>query len=329
MTHPKLAVARSGWGGRGYKIPNLTDEDGKHIILPSVTTVLKRVNKEALYQWVADTTAAYAVANLGRLTELSEEVGWGMLRWHWSNEPELVGGDLRQHYMGVRDDAAELGTNIHEWIEWRIDMLSGPEPQLDSLEAEEMATVFEVWLEDHEVISHAQEFTVHDRRVAGTADADWSIRCLHIGPCLGQPAGEFRRALIDLKSSRHTWPEHGMQVAFLRAAPFRMVEVDSDSRGAMLHEKTENGRKVRTWWRQVENFDFQSAALLHIRPRDLTTQGDPIPAFCEVIDVTADLDVYADGFDGAYALAKMMRTLRLRQKARHTQEVILDGTEQH
>lgn len=319
MTHPKLAVARSGWGGRGYRIPNRADWDtGKPIVYPSVTTVLKAVAKPGITQWAVDQTAAFAVENLQYLYNVSEERGWRYLRWYWSRSPELVGKELRLHHEGVRDDAADLGTNIHEWIEAEIDGTLMP-PSLDTWEAEQMADVFWEWMEGHTVISHHQEFTLvnDDDGYAGTGDADWSIRCDHDGPsCLGQKPGEFIRTLVDLKSSRHTWPEHGMQLAALYNAPRMMVEVDADAPGAMLAEKVEQGQKVKSWWNEEATPKFEAAALLHLRPADLDAKGNDIPAFCKLIDKTSDLDMFWIGFKGAYALTKMNRELDLRAKGR-------------
>lgn len=321
MTHPKLATDRSGWGGRGYRIPQRVDEwTGKPVIYPSITTVLKAVAKPGLHQWIADQTAAFAVENLPYLYNMSEERGWGYLRFYWNRTPDLVGSELRLHHEGVRDDAAEMGTNLHEWVEAEVDgtVLS---PTLDSWESEQMSVVFLEWLSEHEIISHAAEFTVvHDGLgigYAGTGDADWSIKCLHDGPaCLGQEPGEFVRVLVDLKTSRHTWPEHGMQLSAMFNAPRRMVEVAEGAPGAMLAEKTENGRKVRSWWNEEPNAKFERAALLHIRPNDLDAKGEVIPAFCELIDKTPDLDIFWAGFQGAYALTQMNRDLKERQKKR-------------
>lgn len=305
MTQPKLATARSGWGGRGYYIPGHKDENDRRMIYPSVTTILSQVAKPALHQWIADQTAAAAVVSLPRLQMHSEEVGWGMLRFVWSRKPDL-GDPIREYYKGVRDDAAELGTNLHEWMEADIDGLM-PYPDLASDEAEQMVEQYLIWRQTHDVISHHSEFTVLNQKIgyAGTADADWSILCLHEGtPCLGQAPGEWARSLIDFKSSRFTWREHGMQLGLLGMADTMMVEVPEGFEGALKHEATQDGVKMKSWWIEEPAPEYSCYALLHIRPNDLDTNGNDIPAFCILKDMTPKIEIYKRGALGAFELAK-------------------------
>lgn len=308
MTKPELATAQSGYGGRGYRIPGRLDRYGKQKVYPSVTTVLKQVNKPGLMQWVADQTAAYAVANIHHLNDRSPEKAWGFLRFYWSREPDLT-QPLRTHHEGVRDDAAELGTNIHEIID--ADLQGTIPPMPDSPEAWEMVDVVEEWLSLHDVTMHHSEFTVvhDDLEYAGTADADWTIRCLHPDPCLGTERPV--RCLIDLKTSRYTWPEHGMQLAALANAPVAMVKMLAAGPGTIKHGK---GRTA-TYWVEREQPTYERAALLHIRPRDLTPRGDRIPAYCELVDVTKDLDLHQQGFEGALVLCQTAFALKRRAEA--------------
>lgn len=319
MSHPKLAVARSGYGGRGYRIPGrLTNErKPKPIVYPSVTTVLKAVAKPGLHQWIADQTAAFAVANVGYLMTVQDEVAWRSLRFLWSREPELVGTAIRKYHEGVRDDAAELGTNIHEWVEADIDGLTEyPEPS--AIETEQMIGAWLEWFDQHEITVHRTEFTCvnDDWGMAGTADADWSILCLHEHPCLPGAGERPVRTLVDLKSSRHTWPEHGYQVAALASCNSIMREVTYDTPGAMRAEKQEQGVKVVSWWLEDAPAPWESFALLHIRPADLDTKGQRIEPFCRLIDLTDDMDVYAQGFQGALALTRVTAELKSRAKSR-------------
>lgn len=321
MTTPKLATARSGWGGRGYYIPGRTFEDlegNEHrLVYPSVTTVLTQVAKPALLQWVADQTAAAAVVNLPYLMLRNEDVGWGFLRFMWSRKADLD-DPIRSRYMRVRDDAAELGTNIHEWIEAHLDEFA-TYPEIVGTEVDQMIEQFLIWLETHDVIPHRAEFTVVNDMlgVAGTADADWEICCMHDGPtCLGQAQGEYIRTLIDLKSSRYTWREHGMQLAALGSANSVMREVPEGTEGAIKHERAIAGKKDKSWWVEDAMPRFSCYALLHIRPTDLDTKGNEIPAFCKLVDQTEDLDLHMMGFEGAMNLARSEYQLNQRAKVR-------------
>jgi hypothetical protein len=315
MTHPELASARSGYGGRGYRIPGHRDEHGKPIVYPSVTTVLNHVAKPGLQQWIADETAAFAVTNLNYLLAHREDVGYGFLRFYWARSPDLDATDLRLRHEIVKNDAAELGTNLHEHIQADIDG-NLPYPPVHSEAVLEMLAVWEEWFAQHEIVSHKQEFTVVHRelRYAGTADADWSIRCLHAEPCFG--TREWVRCLIDLKSSRYTWPEHGMQLAALANAPILMRWEAAGTPGARKAEKQENGVKRVSWWTEHPRTEYDRYALLHIRPNDLDPTGDRIPAFIEMIDQTADMDEHWESFKGALSLAHSQYRLRRRQQAR-------------
>lgn len=318
MTQPELTTSQSGFGGRGYRIPGRKDRYGKQIVDPGVTTVLKQVNKPGLQQWIADQTAAFAVANIQRLMDMRDESAWGYLRFYWNREPEASKArDLRLHADGVRDDAAELGTNLHEIGDAYLE--GSPMPAPNAPEVDEMMDEFEAFVQHHEIVRHFGEFTVvnDDLRYAGTGDGDWTITCRHAGPgCFADGSRGPHRCLVDLKTSRYTWPEHGMQVAALAHADIAMVRVDQTTPGAMRFEKTEKGAKRVSWW--IERFQpqYDRVVLLHIRPRDLSPKGERINAFAEMVDVTPDLDLHWQGFQGALALAKVARALRLRNERR-------------
>jgi len=322
MTHPKLAVVKSGFGGRGYGIPGRTrvsPATGKTLqrIYPSVTTVLKQINKPGLHQWIADQTAAKAVTSLSYLQGCEQEVGYRALRFTWSRNSNEAGGEVREYYERVVQDAAELGTNMHEWSEADIDGMSEyPEPM--SVETDEMIEAWIEWHEHHTIISHNQEFTIVNDTlgIAGTADADWSIRCDHEGPCLGQEPGQFVRTLVDLKTARNTWNDHGYQLAALASAEVIMREVVETHPDAIKAEKTEAGKKVISFWVEDAPPVWERYALLHIRPDDYDTQGNLIPRFCVLKDRTDDMDLYRIGFEGALALCKMEAELKSRAKAR-------------
>lgn len=318
MTQPELTVKQSGFGGRGYRIPGRRDAYGKPKTYPGVTTVLKQVAKPGLHQWIADQTAAYAVANITRLNDYSDERSWGYLRFYWNREPdESKARELRTHSDGVRDDAAELGTNLHEILDAYLE--GAPMPLPTAAEVDEMMDAFEEWLRAHRVERHYGEFTCvdDDREAAGTADGDWTITCLHDGAgCFHDGTRGPHRCLVDVKTARYTWPEHGMQVAFLANADLAMVRVEQGTPGALRFEKTQDGVKRVSWWLERFQPAYDRTVLLHIRPRDLTPQGERIEAFCELVDTTKDSDLHLQGFDGALALSKVMRGLRVRGDAR-------------
>jgi hypothetical protein len=316
VTHPTLASGRGEFGGRVYRIPGRKDKYGKQLQYPSVTTVLKVIDKPGISQWIADETAAYAVANLMYLEQHTEEYGWRYLRHYWHRTPDLQASELRLHHEGVKNDAAELGTNIHEWIEAELGLEGKTYPEVLALEVDEMIEAFDRWAVLHDIEPRwAERTVVHDELgYAGTGDAHWYMRCTHADPCL--PDDGWYDVLIDVKSSRYTWPEHGMQLAALANAPVIMRQVPTGTPGARKHEKTENGTRRVSWWVEEPRPKYDRVALLHIRPNDLDPHGRKIPAFCELEDRTDDLDLYWQAFQGALSITYATHGLRRRLKAR-------------
>ena len=286
MTEPKLSVRASGSGGRGYRHP----VNGN--VVPSVTTVLKNMNKPALIQWAVDQTAAFAVANIDGLLSRTEEQGWGMLRWYWNRDPLKGEVDIRNFYNGVRDDAAELGTMIHEWI--AADHGVGNYPDVSNAPEFfwQMVTVWNEWLSQHEVEPVASEATVwsHQHGYAGTLDGIWVV--------------DGVRYLVDVKSSRNIFDEHRMQLSALGAADALMVEVEPDK------------------WIDAPMPEFDAYAILHIRPQDSDKDGNVMQPYCrlEVLD-KEEMPVHFEAFKGLLQVSEAQRGLKeMRKRIQETPE---------
>ena len=262
MSEPKLSVRSSGAGGRGYRHPTTG------VIVPSVTTVLKNLNKPALLQWAVDQTAAYAVANIDGLLSRTEEQGWGFLRWYWNRDPLKGDVDIRNFYNGVRDDAASLGTAIHEWIE--AETTGGLYPDVSDAPEHfwEMVSVWDAWYASHDVKPLVSEGTVwsHKYGYAGTLDGIWIVD--------GVPY------LLDVKSSRHIFDEHMMQLSALANADVLMVEVDGE-------------------WVEMEIPKFDAYGILHIRPSDVDKNGNSMEPYCKLETLDADeMPIHFESFKG-------------------------------
>lgn len=284
MSAPKLRVASSGHGGSGYRHP-LTGE-----VVPGVTTVLKTLNKPALIQWAVDQTAAYAVANIDGLLSRTEEQGWGFLRWYWNRDPLKGDIDVRNFYNGVRDDAANLGTMIHEWIE--AEHGGGMYP--DTTNAPEffwqMVNVWNEWVSQHKVQPIISEGTVwsHEHGYAGTLDGIWIID----GVCY----------LLDVKSSRNIFDEHMMQLAALANAD---VLLDEDGDGV---------------WHEMPIPKFDAYAILHIRPQDVDKDGNIMEPYCRLDILDADeMPFHFETFKGLLLASQSQNKLKeQRKKAQKT-----------
>lgn len=274
-SNPRLRVRSSGHGGSGYVFPYMgdggsklvTNSDGekilartvpddpkKALVLPGVTTVLKVLDKPQLMQWAKDVTAAKAVANIDALLNRSQDEGFRYLRFA-SDE--------------ARNDRAEIGTNVHGWIE--AELTDGFYPEIETSDTEQMVEQFKLFQFDHLIVCHWAERTVahFGAGYAGTGDGYWSITCLHDGPtCMGQPAGEAIDVLIDIKTSRHTFKEHFSQLVALADCEQEFYELGAEGSGLWYEGSFEMPK---------------SAALLHIRPDDYDVKGNFIPAFCKLV----------------------------------------------
>src|SRR5690606_2143602 len=214
-------------------------------------------DKPGLRQWVADNTAAFAVANVDALLNRSEMEGYGFLRWRWKNEPKLdADADLRNWHGYVLNDAADLGTWFHGYAEA---ILRGDfperEPQTDW--QYELAEQLEAFLSEHEVEPVFMEQTVYNPvGYAGTLDLMARID--------GVPT------LCDWKTSRRVQDAHKQQLAALGAAPGWLRRVPQGE-GVLYKRK----QKPDTWWVEDAVPEFSQYAILQFRPTD----DDGTPAY--------------------------------------------------
>lgn len=284
MTLPKLAVARSGFGGRGYKNPVTGDAR----IVPSVTTILKAEARPALEQWIANQTAAYAVANAQDLLSRSEEWAYNHLRWYHSKkiDPDAPDLDVANYWQGVRDDAADQGTWIHEYIQADVDpACSYPSTENTNQNHWDMVEAWDTWKSGKEIVPLHTEITVwnDEEGYAGTFDGMWTI--------------DGRTVLMDIKSSRGIYSSAWMQLAALWSAPEAFFPQDDDTYIA-----------VRDWVTPAEGF-----GILHIRPSDSDSRGRPMSPFCKWLE-GEDRELHMQSFRGLlqyqhaqYALKQVLR----------------------
>jgi hypothetical protein len=273
---PKLRVRSSGHGGSGYKHP-VTGQ-----VVPGVTTVLKKLDKPGVTQWAVDNTAAYAVANIDGLLNRTEEQGYGFLRWYWKRDPlQDDQDDIRNFSNGVLNDAANLGTMMHDWV--AADHGGQPYPDVTFAPEYfwEMVAQWDEWVANNDVEPLFTETTFWSEQYgyAGTADGLWTIN--------GVPT------LVDVKTSRNVWDEHLMQLSALGACDYALIENDKNE------------------WEEIPIPSFSQYALLHVRPSDTDKHGEPMEAFCrlEVVDM-GEIPVHFEAFRGLLAVSEAQNHLR-------------------
>lgn len=250
VTQPKLSKL-SLWGesnaydeARAYRNP----QSGERY--PSITSILKMADKSGLAQWASDMAIGWAVNNWHLLGSRSSEDAYRSGRFRWKD---------------VRDERAEVGTGVHEYIEAEhTNSWSFPE-----LDAEQRLIIAE-WRkfnEEHEVVPILSEFTVFDpeSKSMGTADGYWSIDGI--------------RTLIDIKTSRNHWPEHDYQLSALWHAPWWLIETSD-----MV-------------WEERYAEQIESVAILHLRAPEFDEFGKVTKAgkhdLIQVKDLDLNYDVYS------------------------------------
>lgn len=273
---PKLRVRSSGHGGSGYKHPHTGE------VVPGVTTVLKKLDKPAIVQWAVDNTAAYAVANIDGLLSRTQEQGFGFLRWYWKRDPlKDDTEDIRNYSNGVLNDAAELGTMVHDWIAAETDdNFPYPDTSMAREHFWEMIEQWNAFKSKHTIEPMFTEVTLwsDEHCYAGTADCIWVI--------------DGKTTLVDIKTSRSTWDEHWMQAVALDNCEYALVEVDGE-------------------WVQQPMPEIDQIALLHIRPSDTDKNGNPMFPFAElkVLDM-AEYDELWRAFRGLLDVTHALSSLK-------------------
>lgn len=304
MTSPGLTVRQSGYGGRGYAIPVASpDEDfkevttaggkikarvnekGRALIVPGVTTVLKAAASPAIVQWAVDQTAGFAASNAGELLRRSPDAAFFYMRYYHKREPNPLeeGYDPRNYHLGVLDDAASMGTAIHEWMQ--ADAGEGEYPDIEHLSDLffEMVEEWNKWYAASIVEPIFTEATVYNSELgyAGTLDCLWKVN--------------GKLTLLDMKSSRGLWPDHSRQLSALKNADILLLKNED---GIYEHHDWQK------WIEQVDDYGF-----LHIRPSDVDSKGEPMLPYCEYIEAK-NLDVHWEAFKACLTLKKMEARLK-------------------
>lgn len=262
MSAPKLTVASSGYGGRGYKSP-WTGE-----VVPGITTVLGAINHPAILQWSVDQVAAYAAYSVEDLVGRDEEQRFRMLRFYHSRAKESDFDDpmkdLSDAHNGVLNELASLGTAVHDWIE--ADLNDWMEPDIYRPEQEEMVVAYLEWRAEHDVEVYRTEATVFGEGYAGTADLFAKIDGVN--------------TLLDIKTSRAVRDSHIAQLGALGAAHTLAVEVPEGASGATGFKPRKSDKEFSSWWVEDVVPPIQQYQVLQVRPRDVDKFGVESPAFC-------------------------------------------------
>lgn len=278
MTQPKLAVASSGYSGRGYK-----QVFGDGSVVMSITTALGSVgNPAGLIQWTAEQVALYAVTHVDDLLNRTEDAGVRYLQYVTKKQkPEVLDDEELNVFNASRvvlDDLSNTGNWIHAYIEDDLNGLFPADPVRE--DHYEMAQAYLNWRAEHDVEVLATEATVFGAGFAGTGDFWAKVD--------GVPM------LIDTKSSRKIGNSHIAQLAALGSCDTMAVEVSASEPGAVYHKLTPavaamHGGQVDSYWIPKPTPVFTHYGVLQVRPADFhRTTGEYLEPFCKLHVISQD-----------------------------------------
>lgn len=205
MANPVNAVTEES-GSRYYLHPTT----GERFI--SVTTALDVIAKFGLQDWAAGLAADWAIDNARWLAQVATD---GLVDCHDREGCGSCRTCARRTMVGrhsrVRDDAADLGSRLHEAAEHHV--LFGAGAEVDD-DVKPLLDQYTRWVEAWKPEIVATEATVISRAYgyAGTLDAIVKLTQLDLLPKDFHPLAGLN-LVADTKTGKHIELKHGWQVA--------------------------------------------------------------------------------------------------------------------
>jgi hypothetical protein len=190
-----------------YSLENERCKDGTALMVAGVTSILKRLSKEALIPWAAGMAAEYFKDCLFSgydETNPEEQITFTVA------EVNEIANDARKAYARKAKVAANVGKCVHSFAEARLKGdKSTPKPKLspeDMIKYDNGIAAFEKWHRSHDIELY------HSERVL------FSKRWMYAGTCdfVGKIDGE--ECILDFKTSTGLYPEMLLQTAAYQIA---------------------------------------------------------------------------------------------------------------
>lgn len=213
---------------------------------PSSTTILGVINKPALVGWAAKMCGEYASQNLEPGKPMDEVQIKAFVR------------DMKRHYRNVAEDAANIGTIVHQFAEEHAQYGEAEMPV--NPEARRGCEAYLEWVQAHHVEFRAVEFKVYSRewQYAGTCDLDCVIDGVH--------------TIADYKTSTGIYPEYWLQVASYAMARREELGIQYAQRAILRFDKATGRFEVA--YREPEKFDSDETAFIAARELYQWQQGE-------------------------------------------------------
>ena len=174
---------------------DVSDNGSKFIQVPSVTTILNVLAKPALVSWGVKCACNYVEDNL-RLLFAGESFSVEQIF--------KVVQDARTAHDRTRQEAADIGTEAHDWLRdyWRAIIRKTDIPALpeDPL-VRNCTTAVQDWISQHKVVPISIEAPLYSRQYKICGRSDF----------IGLVDGEL--SVLDYKSSKFLYPEVALQMS--------------------------------------------------------------------------------------------------------------------
>lgn len=218
-------------------------DGGQKFKVPSVTTILKIINKgEAMVQWAANCASEYMRAALqpGQV--------------YTAEELREVCNRARFNFRKVSEKAMDIGNITHHWVEEYL--LKGEEALFNlpaNPEAAKSSVAASTWLRQQSFRPTKIEMKLYSRkhRFAGTMDAGGS----------GVVWVNNRKAIVDWKTSKAIYDEHRLQLAAYNVAYEEMTGEEIDERWLVRLGKDDGEFEAECYPRETLARDFNAFLL--------------------------------------------------------------------
>lgn len=212
--------------------------------VPSVSTILAELNKPALVPWAAK-KAAEAVHERVVNATVADAM-------HWTTFADELYDLAKNAHRELADDAADIGTLVHDWITTAEDVLTATLP--DDPQVRPACEAFVAWWRTAGYEMVAAERVVVDERERYAGRFDLLVR-----------DRRGRLFILDIKTSGSVYVEHVLQLSAYATA--LRQEIRESIAGTVVVWCHKDGRPVRVVERSPREYraDFRVfAALLGI-----------------------------------------------------------------
>jgi hypothetical protein len=176
-----ITFTERDWNGK--KIHSYTDEKGNKLL--SVTSITGLVDKSGpLMYWATDLMGKYLFDNYN-----GKPINQEILQ------------EAKKKYKEAKQEAADIGTAIHDWVEQKIKGLEPAMPKNEKVRNGAMAAL--KWLASHKIeITHTERI-VYSKKYGYVGKCDWD----------GIDKDDNELVIGDHKSSKGIYPEMFMQLS--------------------------------------------------------------------------------------------------------------------